>query len=195
MTGTPVLLLPRQVRPGISASPQDTTSSTSADPRNPMTTQFPRSERRNCASSNGMTRSLWNEPRPWRRSPQLAHRPTVCRARRAPTAAPASRRPASSLRVAPMRRRGSGGPQSTRGRSESYVAEVDHGNDTATATASPSAIGARRVRLNMLATTAWFMSRSAFRKPSCNATGWPAVFCYGTAVEQPRISEPGSASG
>ena len=57
MTGTPTSR-PRQESPGVSTSAQETASNATDDARKPRITQFACGERRNCASSNGMSISL-----------------------------------------------------------------------------------------------------------------------------------------
>ena len=127
-----------------------TTSSTSADARNPMITTsraFGAAELREQQRNDS---SLWNPPSPANRSPQ-GIRPRTSRPRQGPQQHRQATGRRLQLRVAPSRHRGSGPARSARATIRICVAEVDHGSDTATATASPSAIGASRVRLRLAA--------------------------------------------
>src|SRR5215471_18303773 len=120
---------------------QESASSTQADATNPSSTQVPRGDVWNCANSNGMASSLGNESRPPMRSPHDtgAHAiPTTPRITKITGSAPAhvrSTRANSAKSIAGTRAAASA---TSHRQTRMVVADVDHGSDTATATASES---------------------------------------------------------
>ncbi len=125
----------------------DNSSSATQAARYAAKTQSPRSDRRNCTSKTGIARSLKNESSPCQRSSHVTSAQSVpmapsrnSKTGRPPGAADISRLNSSAVVVGKTAR-----SQITR---RMPVADVDHGNDTATAIIKPSAARRSLARSN-----------------------------------------------
>src|SRR6516162_4275269 len=118
---------------------QESANSTEADARNPSSTQGPRGELWNCAHSNGMASSLGNESSPPIRSPHDtgAHAiPMMPRMTKATGSAPAQVRRTRANNAKSIAGTTAAASAISHRQTRIVVADVDHGSETATATAS-----------------------------------------------------------
>src|SRR5471032_182305 len=137
---------------GYHSCAQERTRSAQHDAKNPFITHAPRSERRKWMSINGMTSSLLNESSPPIRSlnDTSAHNMPATPSAHNSTGIPPAKVDSSRRKTAASR---VGITAKIQRPARIPVADVDHGNDAASATASQSHISTRRSRLNTLAAT------------------------------------------
>src|SRR6516164_1376226 len=143
-TGMPTTF-PCGVNPGTIISTYDTTSTIADESKNPQITRSPWSDRRNCASSSGMTSRRWNHARPSKRWVQStpAHIMPIN-----PRHHNATGRPPRALATSRLTdsRSSPGNTTTNQAAVQIPVAVIDHGKLMATRTTSQSASRNKKAR-------------------------------------------------